>query len=258
MTDATIVVPWRPDGAHRDRAWAWCRARWVAHHPDWPLIEVAGQDGPWRKARLVNQGVDQAATPVVVVADADIAIDPDTIRAAADRAAAGRWVVPHEHVERFDDVSTRHILDTPPTSTPTGTLARTPYPGRPGGGLIVLPTRLARDVPMDDRFAGWGHEDDAWGWALTTLAGPHVRVGGPLWHLWHPRSPDIGDPTLLDDYRIARGDPKAMRAVLDRRTPDPSGYLPAGRGYRCERCTFATRHEPRMIRHVGQTHREAR
>ena len=50
----------------------------------------------------------------------------------------------------------------------------------------MLPRKLALDIPLDPRFVGWGGEDLAWGYALTTLAGEPWRSDEPLYHLWHP------------------------------------------------------------------------
>lgn len=44
---------------------------------------------------------------------------------------------------------------------------------------------------FDERFRGWGFEDMAFQSASVGLIG-HERVEGDLFHLWHPRSPGLG------------------------------------------------------------------
>lgn len=76
-------------------------------------------------------------------------------------------------------------------------------------------------VPLDRRFTGWGHEDDAWGWALQTLAGPPARGDERLIHLWHPpqerRSRQRGSVEsyeLQERYWHARNQPTRMRELI--------------------------------------------
>jgi len=60
-------------------------------------------------------------------------------------------------------------------------------------GMCIL-NRQAFDLTggMDERFLGWGGEDDAFDCLCRTLGGiTCLALDDPLLHLWHPREPDL-------------------------------------------------------------------
>lgn len=230
---ATIVVPFTPGvDQHRDEAWAWLHQRLVAAHPDWPIIEATTGE-PWSKGRAVAAVIDQVDTDVLIVHDADSFIDRSTLAQAVERIGAGApWVMPHTDVHRLNRDQTRRVLtgppdiDTIPEALDRRRLARRPYAGIVGGGIVVLP-RAGWDIaPLDPRFEGWGLEDIAWGHALDTLLGAHVRLGARLFHLWHPPQPNHLNPPVLSQaleasYRAAQGIPRRMAALVSGEDPEP-------------------------------------
>jgi hypothetical protein len=60
------------------------------------------------------------------------------------------------------------------------------HQGMQGGGIIVTSREVYERVPLDPRFEGWGQEDECFGLALRTLAGPPRRGTAELVHLHHP------------------------------------------------------------------------
>lgn len=234
-TPVSVLVPWRPDGDHRDRAWAWLRRWWAAQHPGWQVVEGTCPAGPWRKGAALADAARRADSGLVVVADADVLCAG--LPASVDEVGGGRaaWAMPHRTVHRLTAAATDRLLTggglpSPPGRPPgrrpagrsrPGTGLAEVHPGYAGGGLVVLPARLLAEVPMDPRFAGWGQEDESWALALTTLTGPPWRGAAPLWHLWHPPQPRVtrrvGSPAgeaLAHRYRLAARDPARMRALL--------------------------------------------
>lgn len=212
----SVIIPWRPEPG-RERVFAWVRRRWREHFPTWQVVTGAAPDGPWRKGLAVRDGLARATGSTIVVADADVW--SDGIEAAVDEVAAGRarWAMPHTLVRRLTQEATDKVLAGGPVDGPTVET----HPGMAGGGLVVLHREVARGVPMDPGFAGWGQEDQAWAAALETLAGPMWRGPADLVHLWHPpaarQSRQVGSPEGLARYRRyldARDQPAEMRALL--------------------------------------------
>lgn len=220
----SVLVPWRPDGGHRDAAWNHLRARWEQRHPGWQVVTGAAPDGPWCKAAAVADALTRAAGELLVVADADVWSDgvQDAVTAVAGGAP---WAVPHWHVHRLTEAATAAVLAGGRMEGEVGgsrwrRVERQPYPGYPGGGMVVLPRALYGQVPLDPRFAGWGQEDECWAAALKTVAGVPWRGGADLWHLWHPpqrrMTPRFGSREgreLYRRYQAART-PAAMRELL--------------------------------------------
>lgn len=219
----SVLVPYRPDGEHRDRAWAWVREWWAREHPDWQVVEGKCPDGPWVKAAAVADALSRADGDVLVVADADVWCDGVSDAVNAVRQGTALWAVPHSKVHRLSETATTAVLAGAQPGPVLGGLARHPYLGVQGGGMTVLPADLYRETPLDPRYRGWGQEDESWGIALTTIAGRSWRGTSNLWHLWHRPSPRLNRHIGSTDtwalhvrYQYAaKTGPSAMRALLD-------------------------------------------
>lgn len=130
----------------------------------------------------------------MAVADADVWAP--ALEEAVRLCAAGEpWVAPHTFVARLSRAATELVLEgmEPEEAARRGGLERERYQQTAAGGLVVLRRELAEAVPIDPRFEGWGHEDEAWRYALEALGGPRKRLPETLFHLWHPaakRSPE--------------------------------------------------------------------
>jgi hypothetical protein len=182
LPDVAVIVPWRPGCPHRERAWAWVAGQYAVEHPGWGIVEALAAPGDWVKASAVMPQARRADARVLVVADADVWSDGigDAVTAVLRGA---RWAIPHRRVHRLTITATRDVLAGSGAVTET---IEAPYVGIPGGGIVVLDAAALQKVPMDPRFAGWGGEDQAWGYALQTILGPAWRGLAPLIHLWHP------------------------------------------------------------------------
>ena len=229
--DVAVLVPWRLDGAHRDAAWAWVSARWVRHHPDWPIVEGRCPDGPWSKGAAVADALSRTTAQILVVADADVWCGE--VAAAVDKVATGqaRWAIPHRTVHRLTEHATADLIA---GTLPYGRISRSPleqapYRGYAGGGITVIARDLLVRAPVDPRFVGWGQEDQAASLAWTALGGRPWRGLADLWHLWHPpqprRSRSVGSAesaALFARYQAAASDPSLMRRLLADLNTEPA------------------------------------
>jgi hypothetical protein len=213
----TVIVPWRAGCPYREAAWAWTRARYAEVHESWIVVEASATGEAWCKGAAVNAAVDAAAPGTIVVADADVWCTG--LPAAVDAVRSGAaWAIPHLEVHRLAQ-----------DATDPAQLDQAPYVGLEGGGLVIADRATLREIPLDERFTGWGQEDQAWAQALTTLAGPPWRGLAPLLHRWHPPAPRatrrVGSPEgkqLFRRYLAARNDPRQMRDLLKEARSCPS------------------------------------
>lgn len=202
--NVAAVIPYQPDGPERERAFETVAGLYeTAGIP----VRVGTCRGPWVKASAVADGLRKTDADLLVVGDADSWCP--TIADTVDAVDAGEcWGVPHREVRRL--TASEHI---------GGRTAREPLRATPGGGIVVLTRSVYEDCPLDARFVGWGHEDTAWGWALTCLYGPPFRGAGTLWHLPHPPAPHDAERlrasrTLIGRYRSARRDHDSMAVLI--------------------------------------------
>lgn len=225
MTDVAVIIP---HGGHEDEHRAasreWVLAHYRKHHPDWPVI-LGHSSTPWSKGDAVVDGIAQTDAALLVIADADSFVDPDTLRDAVKLAADEPWAIPHGQVYRLNLEETARVLK---GARPRRRhLARSAYLGLAGGGIIAIDrNRYADAGGIDRRFLGWGGEDLSFGLAATTLIGPPARLDAPLWHLWHPPattnlrgSPESEAHVLR--YQCAFGNRRLMRALVDDTEPEP-------------------------------------
>lgn len=218
-----VVVPWRDGCEHRRRALAWVAARWRSSFPDWRLTLAELPSGPWVKALAVMPAVEASPAAVVIVADADVWCASDAVVNAVTTVEDGApWTIPHGKVRRLTvEATARVYAGADPATLELDALAEPPYWGVASGGLVVMARDVALDVPLDDRFAGWGGEDHSWGYALGALHGPPERGTAPLWHLWHPPAPRVNrkigshsSEMLRRRYRDARQQAEMMRQLV--------------------------------------------
>jgi len=222
----SLVVPAPREGAERVRNWRWLRGRYLRLFPDWELVEGFDAGEPYSKGRHLAAATAEAAGDVLVVADADVLLAPAVLLDALAAIGGGApWVVPYDPVYRLNEAATCAVVDgrwSPvPHELSLGHLERAVRRGPAGGGVVVVRASDYRRVGgIDPAFTVWGGEDISLGRALDTLAGPHVRLLAPAWHLAHPTlrpedgrgSPD--NELLAGRYRDAMGDADAMAGLV--------------------------------------------
>lgn len=213
-----IIVPFRAGCGHRERAWSWVRSRFQVE--GWGVVEAPAPDGPWCKGAAVNPAVEESTADIIVVVDADVWTSGLERAVYAVAAGLADWAAPHDTVHRLDEVGTRVFME---GGTPT-TLAERTEKGAAvwGGGVLVGRRETLLEVPFDEGFVGWGHEDQAIAVALRCLYGEGWRGDADLIHLWHPPQERLARHkgshaswTRYLRYRKARHDPEAMRALLE-------------------------------------------
>jgi hypothetical protein len=198
-----VVIPWSANnGPERRRALRWIVKQYERWHPDWSIDIRTGDEGEWRKGAIVNAGIADAPPGVVIVADADCWTTGLARSVMAVTCGAAEWAIPHFNVYRLSPKGTEVLIASGVFKAED---AARKYEGLAGGGFVVAERQTLLDVPMDERFVGWGQEDESWGFALRTLAGSPERGQANLLHLWHP-SPErqdrrVGNP---DGWRLMK------------------------------------------------------
>ncbi|GGZ06885.1 glycosyltransferase [Streptomyces nitrosporeus] len=195
----------------------------------------APDHGRFNKSWTVNVGVVHGARPaeLLCVLDGDILVDRDFVGRAVERFARpgtqAHW--PFEDMLFLDpSASSRAVrarcLDGAPE--PGQDRLRGVFLRRPPGGCVWLREDLfTRIGGMDERFCGWGGEDQDFVWRAERY-GPMDRHGDPLVHLHHDRAAHRGDDGTPFYEEVERAgfcswpcDSDFGR--LDRNAPTPAG-----------------------------------
>lgn len=204
------VVPFRDTGClWRQRAWAHCRKQWPQY------VLGTSPDGPWNISAALNDGIHRASGDILVLTGADVVVEQGALDAAVGWAQQGHWAQAASQYMRLTQDSTTVVL-----AGEGGDLIGDITGAGVGWGPIVAPREMLLDIGYDERFVGWGGEDDAFGVAMATLVGQPNICPGTVWLLYHPNN-DIDHPhyqdnlRLLAQYRSNVGDPVAMRRLVD-------------------------------------------
>lgn len=213
----SVLIPWRGGCEHREAALAWVLQQFPS---SWEVVLGECPTEEWCKALAVKDALSRASGDELVVHDADVWCD--SLRDAVNSLELFRWAVPHRSTRRLTQEATEHVLAGASPEQFTMSLVEPIAQVHVGGGIVVLKREVYERVPLDPRFQGWGHEDDAWGMALRTLTGEPYSPRGRLWHLWHPpqwrEDRWKGGRESYDLYRrydAAFGKRAEMRALLD-------------------------------------------
>jgi N-terminal domain of galactosyltransferase len=214
-----FAIPRRSDGGWRDRIWEFCRAYWEREF-SWPIEEGHHDCGPFNRAAAVNAAA-KGEWDVVVILDGDVACDAERVREAAELAhRTGRLTLPYTRRKLLNRRGTRLILAGHEGSWEPFVAATE---GRKHfSSIVCVPRPLWDEVGgFDERYQGWGGEDDAFHSACSVLAEGFERLQGPVWHLWHPKSvhrdhtaPLYKAAWALTERYWAAKTPEAMRALL--------------------------------------------
>lgn len=236
MQALSYLITYRESGSSERRENLFAVLRWLAQ---WPEIEVvvieqdsvprldrnlpqtrggvglAYNPGAFNKAWGLNVAARIARGSLLALADADLIV-PRALPEAAGRCSLGHAVKPYRSIvdltaEESGRVRAGEWSFAPPRA------AGAP-PSREGhgeqivfaGGLFVIHREAYLQLGgFDERFVGWGGEDDAMSVKLRRAGVALSEIGDePALHLWHPRSREstLGQPhyaanrALLADY----------------------------------------------------------
>lgn len=215
----TVAFPWRPQPA-RVAAFEFVRRWWAEVLPEAHVVEVDTDHQPYNLAACRNAGVDAAeanGSSVVVLADADCVVGtPASLHAALHAATSDPYLhLPFTEQRYLDEPETLGLFDG----------LQPPLEGSHGNGACwvtsVAGWRAAGG--QDERFSGWGGDDDQMIAAATALTGV-VRHEGVVWSLWHAdECRDVGserhrpNAELAHRYWAARNSRAQMLALIAER-----------------------------------------
>ncbi len=220
MQDVSVVIPFRGADAHRianlQKVFGYLHATLkgaeflIIEQDDASLIrdlpelrparlKLMRDAGPFNKAKLLNLGARHASRDILLMCDADMIISGEALeRTIAVIRKDLEFVRPYEHLIDLDANATGQYLSdelTPHSEPSLGDVApsdRSQFGEQlclAGGVFAIRKNAYERLGGFDERFMGWGGEDNA----FSDLVQRHVPTaavyrGGVAWHLWHPRS----------------------------------------------------------------------
>ncbi|MBT2655824.1 glycosyltransferase [Bacillus sp. ISL-18] len=228
LENVSIIIPFQTDYGPRADAFELVKGFYAHFMPETEICLGIINGEEINKAKAINLAAKKATGKVLVIADADVIYDPKLIVKSIELLNKGAsWVVPFTAVYDVGKEGTRRLIKTGPDSITIRpnecTKSDWLYEGF-AGKLFVIPRENFEAVGgFDERFIGWGGEDDAFSHAVRTLCGEIVNVEGRIFHLWHPSANYETNPNgkangdLLNRYKRASGNKTAMLKLIKER-----------------------------------------
>jgi GT2 family glycosyltransferase len=198
------LVPLLADRGERDRLWKYCRAHWADQLPAMEIVEGHHEgDGPFNRSAAINRAAE-GEWDFAVILDADVIVDAEQVISALELSEeTGCLVLPYTKRNMLSEAGTQEILGGFQGNWDRWVAARE---SERVSCCVVVPRALWDAVGgFDERFEGWGGEDEAFHNACRTVHGAQ-RFAGAAWHLYHAASPhnDRSTPLYRQALRLAQ------------------------------------------------------
>jgi hypothetical protein len=222
----SVLIPFKSDqGGDRDSNLRYVLNRYHTLLPEVEVVLGCDQNELFNKAKAVNRAAQKATGDIYIIADADVFFGTrliDKIVAIANRYP---WIIPFKRCYRLTQFGSREVTKNGKIELPKQLhFVEVQYIMNNIGALMNVVSRLAFEKigGMDERFFGYGEEDESFARALDTLVGKHYRMPETIFHLWHPWA-EFNHPNrnmnleLSKRYIKAEGNPAAMKQLVDER-----------------------------------------
>ncbi|MFB4163989.1 galactosyltransferase-related protein [Alteribacillus sp. JSM 102045] len=223
----SILIPFETDNGPREKAFKWIIEFYKHNLKNSEICIGTCNSKPFSKALAVNSAANKSTGNIFIILDADIICDPNLLLHSVQLLNKHAWIIPYTRVKNISKQSTQKLLNTSP-SWPIQTALETKinrFGGvLPVGGVNVLSRKCFNMVKgFDERFYGWGGEDDAFACSVNTLCGPYKRLRTSIFHLWHPKSSASHNPYYSKNAKLAHrycntiGDKRGMIKIINER-----------------------------------------
>jgi hypothetical protein len=196
-----VCMPWRDSGDKwRRDAHTWCVAWWGRAG-----LTVFEGGGPSRSV-MCNQAVDYAlgwGAEVVFIADADTWVSIENMTAAVIKASeTGRLTHAFTKYATVGSAATQRLQRRRGITVEMAARGVQIRSQHVSGALAITADLWRKIGGFDERFVGWGFEDQAFNLAAETLGGGIERIDGIAIHWYHKSDPTKAKSLNPADSRI--------------------------------------------------------
>jgi predicted glycosyltransferase involved in capsule biosynthesis len=182
-------------------------------------LHLYADGGAFNKSKLINLAVQRAASDILLISDADIVVSHEGLHRSIDAVRKElHFVRPFENLVDLDLEQSQAFLREKSLPTEVGKAKqsnRRQYGEAlclAGGVFVIRKSTYLELGGFDERFLGWGGEDNAFSELVThQVSKSAVLKDGVAWHLWHPREDTRQSAhyqrnrELLKEYALLRG-----------------------------------------------------
>lgn len=204
----SLLIPFASEDIRRLQIFDWVEARWEDTCPGFEMCIGHDEPNDFNRSKARNKAFEESTGEIIVISDADTACPIDNVLGALKFIENGStgWVIAHTEYYSLTEEYTDWLITQPP-----GMVLSPPFPcnwrmvNKSQAGVLVMTRRAyERAGGYDERFDGWGYEDNEFAVRLTRQVGPPTRIYGPMLHLWHPRGLDFDQPNIDYNEKLYR------------------------------------------------------
>lgn len=194
MKNLSIILPYRDSGdLYRERIFDWMLKRYEMLFPLSEIVICDSGDEVFNRSKSRNIGVKKSKNEYLLIADADTLPYKKFVEQGIYQLDKGsHWLFLYDELEYYnaDKRSSERILNRNPidTITPREILWEHKITAW-AGQILIRKSDFFKAGGYDERFTGWGYEDNAFQVACDVIIGGHSRIrNGWTIHIWHPYS----------------------------------------------------------------------
>ncbi len=227
MVDITIIIPFNSKDPYRQQALKYIQKFYKTQFPNANIILATEGNELYSKSVAINRAARKSTTRYLAIIDGDILCPREQILAGLILLNQFSLVIPYTDVIDLSRQASQKLysdsLELKTAATKFGK-KRNSKKTMPVGGINLIKKSCFMKVKgFDERYIGWGGEDDAFVASCNTLCGPSKRITGPIYHLWHPTPRHNGNPNYNNNYRYtveyfkAYNNKEKMKEILAKR-----------------------------------------
>lgn len=211
--NVSVLFGYLHDDGPRDVLFSHVLRWWITNFPGYEICVGRNFDAPFHRGKARDSAYDESTGDVLIIADADTIPTRDAVDQAV-KDVGDNWIIPYGENRYYNltEQRTAKVIEDRMDPIPEPQEEDWDHRVTAWAGCLVLPREAWITVDgYDERFIGWGGEDNAFQLCVDSLWSPHVRLDSYVCHLWHPRGDaDFSQPfwpanrRLLRQYQMAR------------------------------------------------------
>ena len=224
MKKISALIPYKPDNGRRDFLWSFVQMRYREFLPEVELCVGFDDSELFCRAHALNEAAKQASGDVFITVDVDLVFDLGLIGRIIAVIDSHPWIIPFSRAYRLNQAATDRLIEAGLPETFEVAREDVEHDQIVLGAYMNVMTRNAFETVggLDERFKGYGFEDMALAMSLDTLCGPHYRMEGTIYHLWHPWAEFYHknyekSRHLHQRYEMASGKAELMKSLIAER-----------------------------------------
>lgn len=163
------------------------------------------EEGMYCKSKAINNAAKLSTKDILLIVDADIYVKKISIIEGIKKLNKYYWAIPFDRLIKLDEKQTELFIEDK-KQIDISSLKYYKTSLTIGGFQIVRRTLFDSVKGYDERFVGWGGEDNSFLFSIQCLYGKGIRVPNSYAiHLHHPRQDNI------KQYKANKGDNRELR-----------------------------------------------